>query len=242
MSKNKNTENRHNINQSETVTIKRSQITFAPYNPRKEDPAVVNEIKKNFKRVGFLGGIVWNETTGNLVSGHKRIQALDTINKYDGTTQTDYDIKVEKVTIDEKTEKEQNIFMNSQSVQGKFDNLKLADLFPDINYEFAGLNENDINIMQIEVPELMILNTHSIESIENDMKAIEKPYQQAKEEVIKAKQAQKEAAIQRFEDQETYIVVNFDNLQNKLYFLETYGFNTDEKFIRGELMLERLEQ
>jgi hypothetical protein len=242
MSKNKNTEKQHNINQSETVTIKRSQISFAPYNPRKEDPAVVNEIKKNFKRVGFLGGIVWNETTGNLVSGHKRIQALDIINKYDGTSQTDYDIKVEKVTIDEKTEKEQNIFMNSQSVQGKFDNMKLADLFPDINYEFAGLNENDINIMQLEVPEFMILNSHSIEGIEDDIKAIEKPYQEAKEAIIQAKQQQKEATAQKFEDQETYIIVNFDNLQNKLYFLENYGFNADDKFIRGELMLERLEQ
>lgn len=27
--------------QSETVVIKRSQINFAPYNPRKEDPEVI---------------------------------------------------------------------------------------------------------------------------------------------------------------------------------------------------------
>lgn len=47
--------------QSETVVIKRSQINFAPYNPRKEDPEVIKKLKKNFKTVGYLGGIVWNQ-------------------------------------------------------------------------------------------------------------------------------------------------------------------------------------
>lgn len=42
--------------QSETVVIKRSQINFAPYNPRKEDPEVIKKLKKNFKTVGYLGG------------------------------------------------------------------------------------------------------------------------------------------------------------------------------------------
>ena len=34
--------------QSETGVIKRSQINFAPYNPRKEDPEVIRKLKKNF--------------------------------------------------------------------------------------------------------------------------------------------------------------------------------------------------
>ena len=41
------------IKQSESLIIKRSKINFAPYNPRKEDKKVVEELKKNFKRVGF---------------------------------------------------------------------------------------------------------------------------------------------------------------------------------------------
>ena len=81
------------IKQSESIIIKRSKINFAPYNPRKEDKKVVEELKKNFKRVGFLGGICWNETTGNLVGGHKRLQALDLIYKYDGTNEKDYETK-----------------------------------------------------------------------------------------------------------------------------------------------------
>ena len=68
--------------QSETVVIKRSQINFAPYNPRKEDPEVIKKLKKNFKTVGYLGGIVWNQLSSYLVSGHKRVQTLDIINNY----------------------------------------------------------------------------------------------------------------------------------------------------------------
>jgi len=228
------------INQSETIIIKRSQINFAPYNPRKEDPKVVDELKRNFKRVGYLGGIVWNETTGNLISGHKRTQGLDIINKYDGTEETDYEIKIEKVNLDEKTEKEQNIFMNSQSVQGKFDNFKLAELIPDIDYSFAGLNENDINIIQIEVPDL-ILQSNDISSIELDMGEIEKPYKERREAIKQEKKRQKEQVIDRGDNDETYCIVNFDNVENKIYFLECLGFNPNQKYIKGETILDKLE-
>ena len=98
-------------NESETVVIDRYKIKFAAYNPRTESPEVVAELKRNFKRVGFLGGIVWNEITGNLISGHKRMSGLDVINGYTGTKETSYKVKVEKVKLDLKTEKEQNIFI-----------------------------------------------------------------------------------------------------------------------------------
>lgn len=137
--------------QSETVVIKRSEINFAPYNPRKEDPEVVKKLKKNFKTVGYLGGIVWNRRSSYLVSGHKRVQTLDIINNYDGTPETDYDIKVEAVDMDDKTEREQNIFMNSPSAMGEFDMEKMRVLVPEIDYQAAGLSEADMNIYGITV-------------------------------------------------------------------------------------------
>jgi hypothetical protein len=229
------------IKQSETVTIKRSEINFAPYNPRKEDPKVVDDLKKNFKRVGFLGGVVWNEITGNLVSGHKRTQGLDIINKYDGTTETDYEIKVEKVSLDEKTEKEQNIFMNSQSVQGKFDNYKLADLIPDIDYSFAGLTDIDLNIISVEVPDL-IFQSNSIDDINNDIHELERLKQEQKAAIKEAKRKQKTDTIEREENNENYIIVNFNNLENKIYFLESLGLNPNGKFVNGEKLLEMIER
>lgn len=137
--------------QSETVVIKRSQINFAPYNPRKEDPEVIKKLKKNFKTVGYLGGIVWNQLSSYLVSGHKRVQTLDIINNYDGTPETDYEIKVEAVELDDKTEREQNIFMNSPSAMGEFDMEKIKVLVPEIDYKAAGLSEADMNIYGISV-------------------------------------------------------------------------------------------
>src|SRR5690606_33006531 len=116
-----------------------------------KNPKVINELKRNFKKVGFLGAIVWNETTGNLVGGHKRVEALDLINGYDG--ENDYEIKVEKVALDDKTEKEQNIFLNNKRVQGETDYEMLAKLLPDIEKENAGLDDYDIDLVKSIVPD-----------------------------------------------------------------------------------------
>lgn len=99
------------ITQPESREIQRSDINFANYNPRKITQEARKNLKANLKRVGLLGGIVWNEVTGNLVSGHQRISVIDEVNKYNPDTRTnDYLIRVEVVHMDEKTEKEQNIF------------------------------------------------------------------------------------------------------------------------------------
>ena len=92
-------------------------MNLNPINPKRHSDEKVKLQKKNLQKVGFLGGIVWNEVTGNLVSGHQRISVIDEVNKYNPDTRTnDYLIRVEVVHMDEKTEKEQNIFMNNRSV------------------------------------------------------------------------------------------------------------------------------
>ena len=96
---------------SETKIIKRSQINLNPCNPKVHTDADIKQQKANIKKVGLIGGIQWNETTGNLIDGHKRVMSVDLIQGYDGTPETDYDIKVEAVDFDEKTEKEQLLFM-----------------------------------------------------------------------------------------------------------------------------------
>ena len=114
------------IKQSETVEIMRSQITLNPYNPKRHSDKQVSEQKKNLQRVGYLGGVTWNATTGNLVDGHRRIKAMDLINKYDGTPETDYPVKVEKVAFDDKQEKEQMTFMALGSADRTLPSLPLS--------------------------------------------------------------------------------------------------------------------
>ena len=99
------------MKQSETRTIKRSQINLNPQNIKNHTEEQVKLQKKNLKKVGYLGGVVWNEESHNLIDGHRRLQALDSINRYDGTPETDYDIKVECVSFDRKTELEQMAYM-----------------------------------------------------------------------------------------------------------------------------------
>lgn len=138
------------ITQPESREIQRSDINFANYNPRKITQEARKNLKANLKRVGLLGGIVWNEVTGNLVSGHQRISVIDEVNKYNpGTRTNDYLIRVEVVHMDEKTEKEQNIFMNNRSVQGDFDSDMLKDMLDGIDYSLAGLNDFDLNMLGI---------------------------------------------------------------------------------------------
>jgi hypothetical protein len=116
--------------------IKRSQIRLASYNPRIITTEARKLLKDNIKRVGLLDPIIWNITTGNVVSGHQRLQQLDTLNG----KKDDYELTVAAVELDEKTEIEQNIFMNNPMGQGEYDQVKLPDLLKEINADFAGFN------------------------------------------------------------------------------------------------------
>ncbi|MDR1562269.1 MAG: hypothetical protein LBS54_04170 [Dysgonamonadaceae bacterium] len=235
----KGKEQKRNYNESETVVIKRSQIQIAPYNPRKENANVVSELKKNFKRVAFCGGIVWNERTGTLISGHKRLKALDILNGYDGTTEADYDIKVEKVNLDEKTEKEQNVFMNSKTVQGAFDLDLLGAILPEIDYKLAGLDDGDMNLIAAQTS--LALKSAPIDLIEKDMADIDKPYEERREAMKELKQNIKESIKDNWQASENYFMVSFDNIDNKAAFLELFGYNPDDKYVKGEELMQKTE-
>lgn len=240
--------------QSETVVIKRSQINFAPYNPKNHTKEQINEIKKNIKRVAFLGGIVWNVITGNLIDGHKRVMALDVLNKYDGTSNADYEVKVEKIELDLKTEKEQNIFQTQSRTQ--FDLDSLSTMIPDIDYKNAGLTDEDLQLIGID----FTFQTETEQSITDEINNLIVPVQNQKEAVKQAKkelsQAEKIAhnkevkaqvmqeAQDKAENMEAYVMISFEDYKTKAAFMERFGFDAREKFLKGEVfenMIERVE-
>ena len=137
------------LKQSETIEIKRSQINLNPCNPKRHSDKQIAKQKANIKKVGFLGGIVWNRQTGNLIDGHRRVMALDLIHNYDGS-QNDYDIKVEVVDLDEKQEKSQLTYMALGNT--KADYSLIAEYLPDIDYSIAGLDDYDIAQIQAFIP------------------------------------------------------------------------------------------
>ena len=136
------------IKQAEQRTVKRSEIQFASYNPRVISEDARKKLKKNMQTVGLLGGVVWNIRTGNLVSGHQKVSIMDAVNRYNPETgDNDYEFRVEVVDFDEKTEKEQNLFMNNKAVQGTYDDDMLRSLLSEIDYTNAGFEEMDLQLL-----------------------------------------------------------------------------------------------
>lgn len=108
----------------EVERIHRKQLKGADYNPRQISDDARRKLKDNLSRVGLLSPIVWNRRTGNVVSGHQRLNQMDQLM---GTV--DYHLTVAAVDLDEKTEKEQNLFFNNQQAMGDWDFEKLGELF-----------------------------------------------------------------------------------------------------------------
>lgn len=153
------------IYQSDTVVIKRSQITLNPLNPKVHSEEQIKKQKKNIEQKGIFGGLVWNDVSGHLVAGHRRTLALDMIHKYDpNNPSTDYEIKVERVSLSETEEKEQMVFMSGLADTSVDFNL-VAKFIDDVEYEHLGIGMDDYNailelrdfddeipIMEMEMP------------------------------------------------------------------------------------------
>lgn len=227
--------------------VKRSEITLAAYNPRKISGDARKRLKANIKRIGIIGGLIWNKTTGNLLAGHQRILILDELNGYDGTEKTDYLIRLDIVELDTKTEVEQNIFLNNRNIQGEYDNTLLADLIPQIDYELAGLSEFDLNMIAIEVPVFNI--SEHLNTVKDDFKALTEKekainaqtYEEKKQSIIDKKEAitqglASENAIDK------WVTVSFTNVEEKVAFMELLGYTSETKIIKGEPLLDIVAQ
>lgn len=236
---------------SEPIEIKRSSISFADYNPRKISSDALKKLKQNIKRVGLLGGIVWNEHTGNIVSGHQRVTVLDQLNGYEGSAETDYILRVERVDLSSKEEKEQNVFMNNQSVQGEFDLEALRDLVSDIDFKSAGLTEQDLSMIGIdfEMPVLDDIRAdfEDISSTYNANKAEEKRINELSREARIAHNKEVKAKVlsdssKLAENMDAYVMLSFDTYEAKAAFMARFGYDPDMKFIKGEVFSDQVER
>lgn len=216
---------------SESITIQRSEINLADYNPRKLSDTARKQLKANIKRLGIMGGIVWNEATGNLVSGHQRISILDEINGY---PKNDYAITVEKVDLSDKEEKEQNIFLNSKSVQGEFDSDLMANIITDIDPILAGLDEYDLTMLSLETPSI------DFTDIMKKAEMLSPPTAPQSKEEIKAKKEKYSSEVDERWEGEPTVTLSFDSFQNKAEFMEALGKDLYDKIIKGEEVAEKL--
>ena len=169
------------------------------------------------KKYGVVGGLVWNEYTGNLVSGHQKLSILDELNKY---PENDYQVKVEVIQVDDKTERELNIFFNNPNSQGVWDYDKLAELVPDIDYKAAGLTDEDLQLIGVDFSTQTEGEREIAEGIEDLYAPIKEQKERSKEEKradIKAKKDKvNEEVKDKVADLNSYVVLNFNSYKEKI--------------------------
>lgn len=172
---------------SETVTIRRSEIHPAEYNPRKMSAEGKKLLKRSIKKYGVVGGIVVNKQTGNtIVGGHQKIDILDEMNKY---PEQDYLLRVEMVDVDLPTEKAMNVALNNSNIGGTFDYDKLAALVPDIDYKDAGLTEADLSMIGLDY----LYKTEQQNSLANELEELMMPVVEQRQAENEQRAAEREA-------------------------------------------------
>ena len=209
------------LKQSETRIIKRSKINLNPINPKRHSDERVKLQKKNLQKVGFLGGIVWNEKSGNLIDGHRRIKAMDLHYKYDGTSSTDYNVKVEVVNLDDKAEKEQLTYMAVGNTKPDID--LIADYINDIDYSDVGLSEAELNdILSISgIDDIRLSDSldNLLSSPVKESKRLDRTEEEKKAHMKEVKQQVKAVAKERQLNEEAYIMLSFSSYEAKADFL-----------------------
>ncbi len=123
-----------------------ADLNRAPYNPRVDLQPGDEEyeaIRYSLERYGLVQPIVWNERTGNVVSGHQRLTVLQ--------NQGVEEVEVSVVDLDETAEKQLNIALNK--TEGVWDNDKLTELLVELGDDaiHTGFTQEEIDVLQNEV-------------------------------------------------------------------------------------------
>lgn len=123
-----------------------SELNRAAYNPRvdlRPGDEEYESIRYSLERYGMIQPIVWNERTGNVVSGHQRLTVLQ--------NQGVQEVEVSVVSLDEIAEKQLNVALNK--TEGSWDNDKLTELLIELGEDavHTGFTQEEIDVLQNEI-------------------------------------------------------------------------------------------
>lgn len=238
--------NKKPLKQSETKKILRSQIKLNPINPKRHSDSVIKLQRKNLQNVGYLGGIVWNERSGNVVDGHRRIYAMDAYYGYTGEEDADYEVKVEAVDLDEKTEKEQLTYMAVGNTQADVD--LIAKYISEIDYTDIGLSDKEMqdifSMAQLNVaPSVETLDLFDTREEPSSVREehTEASYREGKERMKQVKAETEEKARQDQMDESAFVTLSFSDFNAKAAFCELVGISINDRYMKGETLLDILE-
>lgn len=105
-------------------TLTLTELIPAPYNPRVISEAALAGLTESIERFGNVQPIVWNERTGNVVSGHQRLRVLRELGV--GETQ------VVVVDLPESEERALNITQNNPAITGEWAPELLAPILEEL--------------------------------------------------------------------------------------------------------------
>ncbi|MBR0075483.1 MAG: DUF4417 domain-containing protein [Synergistaceae bacterium] len=99
-------------------TKKIEDLIPADYNPRKITKRQLEELKQSISKFGYIEPIVWNKTTGHVVSGHQRLKVLSELGYKE----------IECVIIECSEDEEKLLNVTFNKVGGMFEKDKLFSL------------------------------------------------------------------------------------------------------------------
>lgn len=210
------------------------------------DDEARGKLHANLKTVGLVAALTWNRRTGNLVAGHQRIAELDAL---EGSQ--DYYLDLNVVDLDEKTEREQNIFLNNRAAQGDYDVLKVAELFSDkvleLNPAAAGFGALDLQLMFDEAGVGMFSDTEGLAAID-ELKAMGAE-KSTKRHADRAPGEMPSRAVvgelglderEATEETETMSVIVFLNPRERAVFLAAMGCDEHQRYVDGSAVFAKL--
>lgn len=119
-----------------------SDLKPADYNPRVELVPGMEEyekLKQSILEFGFVDPPIFNKRTGNLVGGHQRVSVAKDLGLYE---------KVEVSVVDFPLNKEKLLNVALNKIDGKWDEVKLADLLSELDDDelvLSGYNEKELD-------------------------------------------------------------------------------------------------
>ena len=189
-----------------------------------------------------------------------------------GYPEKDYALLAEAIDVDYRTEVELNLMLNSENAHGEWDDMKVRELLPDINYMDAGLTEEDLSLFGYDamvktegedelgkelnslldpfaqesenrkVPAPKEVQEEQRRQIEQNQiianQQQEAQYQANKERMQQVKKEVNTKAAEKALEAESYVMLSFDNIENKERFMSTFGFIETDKVIKGEMLMK----
>lgn len=130
-------------------------LIAAPYNPREISASAEDGLGESIARFGDISGIVWNKTTGHIVSGHQRVKQLRKLGGQllDGAIQVNSGerFKIRVVEWTELEEKAANVAANNAAIAGIYTE-DVNGLLDEIE---AGIGKDDFDSLllnKVDVP------------------------------------------------------------------------------------------